>query len=127
MAINPSCKAYVKTNLTSLHHVTFIELLGICPTEALSFDSDQFTNNSINMVIEEKTSDPFVLLEEYFFATFLVYKKLMNYNSKIYHMKFSSSSQNHKVSAKIFMNNKFYHDKFILTIFLLETCILNVT
>jgi hypothetical protein len=41
----------------------------------------------------------------------------MNFNSKICSMKFSSSSQNHEVSAKIFVNNKFYHGKFILIIF----------
>jgi hypothetical protein len=51
----------------------------------------------------------------------------MNYNSNIYHMKFSSSSQNHKISAKIFVNHKFYHNNFVLTIFLLKTCILQVT
>jgi hypothetical protein len=51
----------------------------------------------------------------------------MSYNSKIYRMKFSSSSQNHNISAKIFVDHKFYHDKFIRTIFLLKMCILNIT
>jgi hypothetical protein len=48
------CKTYIKTDLASLHYVTFIELLVVCPTEALSFDSDEFMNNAINKVIEEK-------------------------------------------------------------------------
>jgi hypothetical protein len=90
VAMDPSCKTYVKNDLISLHYVTFIELLAICPTETPSFDSDQFTDNSINEVIEEKTNDPFLLLEEHFFTAFLVYKKLMNYNLKIYRMKFST-------------------------------------
>jgi hypothetical protein len=73
VAMEPSCKTYVKTDMVSLHYVTFIEPLAICLTEALSFDSDQFTKNSINKVIEEKTNDPFVLLQEHFFdAGFLV-------------------------------------------------------
>jgi hypothetical protein len=55
--------------------VTFIEPLAVCSTEALSFDSNEFTNNAINKVIEENTNESIVLLEEHFFATFLVYKK----------------------------------------------------
>jgi hypothetical protein len=51
----------------------------------------------------------------------------MSYNSKIYRMKFSSSSHNHNISANIFVDHKFYHDKFIRTIFLLKMCILNIT
>jgi hypothetical protein len=62
VAMDPSCKTYVKNDLISLHYVTFIELLAISPTETPSFDSDQFTDNSINEVIEEKTNDPFLLL-----------------------------------------------------------------
>jgi hypothetical protein len=115
VAMEPSCKTYVETDMVSLHYVTFIEPLAICLTEALSFDSDQFTKNSINKVIEEKTNDPFLLLQEHLSTAFFVYKKLMNYNSMICRMKFSSSSQNHKVSAKIFVNHKFYHNNFILT------------
>jgi hypothetical protein len=87
----------------------------------------QKTSASIKKVIEENTNDPFLLLEEHFFTAFLVHKKLMNYNSKICRMKFLSSSQNHKVSGKIFVNHKFYHNNFTLTIFLQKTCILNVT
>jgi hypothetical protein len=127
VAMEPSCKTYVKTDLASPHYVIFIEPLSICPMEHLSIDSDQFTKNSINKVIEEKTNDPFLLLDEHLFGAFFVYKKLMNYNSKICRMKFLSSSQNHKVSAKIFVNHKFYHNNFILTIFLLKPSILNVT
>jgi hypothetical protein len=42
--------------------------------KALSFDSEQITNNSINKVIEEKTKDHFLLLEEHLFATVLLNK-----------------------------------------------------
>jgi hypothetical protein len=64
-----SCKIYVKTDLASL---AFIEPLVVCSMEALSFDSNEFMNNAINMVIEENTNEPIVLLEEYFFIAFLV-------------------------------------------------------
>jgi hypothetical protein len=42
----------------------------------LSFDSDDFTINSIKKVIEENINDPFVLLEEHFSDAVLCYKKL---------------------------------------------------
>jgi hypothetical protein len=116
------------SKLTRPYYVTFIGLLVVCPKKALSFSSDEFTNNNINKVIEEKINDHFMLPKEHLFATFFVYKKnLTNLNSKICHMKFSGSSQNHKVSDKIFVNNKFYHGKVTLIIFLLQTCILNIT
>jgi hypothetical protein len=38
VAMDSSCKTYVKTDLASLHYVTFIEPLVVCPTEALSFE-----------------------------------------------------------------------------------------
>jgi hypothetical protein len=44
--------------------------------EVLSFDSEQFTNNSNNKVIEAKIIDHFVLLEEHFITTVLLYKKI---------------------------------------------------
>jgi hypothetical protein len=75
VAMEPSCKTYVETDMVSLHYVTFIEPLAICLTEALSFDSDQFTKNSIKKVIEEKTNDPFLLLQEHLSTAFFVYKK----------------------------------------------------
>jgi hypothetical protein len=50
-------------------------------------------------LIEEKISDSFLLLEEHFFAVVLRITKLMKFNSKICHMKFSSSFWNRKVSA----------------------------
>jgi hypothetical protein len=62
--MDPFCKSCAKTNLVSLHYVTFIEPLAIFPTKALSFDSKQFTNNSINKVIEE-----------HFFTAGLLYKR----------------------------------------------------
>jgi hypothetical protein len=82
------CKSNAKTNLATLHYVTFIEPLAVFPAEALSFDSEKFTNNSINEVIEAKTNDPFLLLEEHFFDAILLYKKIMKFNSKKCSMKF---------------------------------------
>jgi hypothetical protein len=57
--MNSSCKTYVETDLASLYYVTFIAPLAVCPTEALSIDYDQFTNNTINKVIEEKNEQLF--------------------------------------------------------------------
>jgi hypothetical protein len=74
--MDSSYKIHVETDLASLHYVTFIELLAICPTNALSFESDQFTNNNINKVIEDKINEPFILNEEHFFTAFLVLKTL---------------------------------------------------
>jgi hypothetical protein len=74
VAIDPFCKSYVKTDLASLHYVTFIEPLVVFPMEAMSFDSRQFTNNSINKVIEAKTKDHFLLFEEHFLPIVLVLK-----------------------------------------------------
>jgi hypothetical protein len=45
-------KSCTKMDLKTLHYVTFIEPFGVFPTEALSFDSKQFTNNSINKEFE---------------------------------------------------------------------------
>jgi hypothetical protein len=79
------CKTNIKTDLATLHYMTFIEPLTIFSTEALSFDSEQFTNNSINKVIEAKTTDPFLQLEEHFIAVVLLYQK-------IYEIQFESLS-----------------------------------
>jgi hypothetical protein len=70
--MNSSCKTYVEIDLASLQYVIFIKPLVICSTETLSFNSDQFTNNSINMVIEDKINEHFVLNKEHFFTAFLV-------------------------------------------------------
>jgi hypothetical protein len=64
--------SYVNTDLASLHYVTFIKPLVVLPTEALSFDSKQFMNNSMKKVIEGKRNAPFVLLEEHFFAAIML-------------------------------------------------------
>jgi hypothetical protein len=72
MAMDLFCKSCVETDLASLHYVTFIEPLVVFPTEALSFNFEQFTNNSINKVIESITNDHFPLFEEHFFAAVLV-------------------------------------------------------
>jgi hypothetical protein len=45
-------------------------------TESLSFGSEQFMNNSINKLIEEKINDPFLLLEEHYFTTVLLHNKI---------------------------------------------------
>jgi hypothetical protein len=68
-------KSNTKINLVSLHYITFIESLVVFPTEALSFDSEQFTNNSGKKMIEGARNDHFVLLEEHFFAVVLLYNK----------------------------------------------------
>jgi hypothetical protein len=52
--MNTFCKSCVDTDLASLHYVTFIEPFVISPKEALSFSSEQFTNTSINKLIEPK-------------------------------------------------------------------------
>jgi hypothetical protein len=75
VAMNIFSKSYTTSDLASLHYVKFIEPLAISPSEALSFDSEQFMNISINKLIQAKTKDPFLLFEEYFFASVLVYRK----------------------------------------------------
>jgi hypothetical protein len=117
MAIDPFCKSCIKTDLTSLHYVTFMEPLAIFPIEALPFDSKQFTNNSINKVVESKTEESFLLLEEHIFAAISLYKNLMKFNSETYHMKFLSYSHKCKYSSKIFVHNKVYYNKLIVLIF----------
>jgi hypothetical protein len=87
--MDPFHKSCVTTDLASLHYVTFIESLAIFSTKTLSFDSEQFKNVSINKEIDSKIEDPFLLLDEHFFATDLVYKKV-KFNLKGYHMRFSS-------------------------------------
>jgi hypothetical protein len=68
--MDPFCKSCVETDLASLHYITFIEPLIVLSTKTLSFDSEQFTNNPINKVIEAKKT--FLLSEEYFFAAVLL-------------------------------------------------------
>jgi hypothetical protein len=74
VAMDPSCNSYADTNLASLHYVRFIEPLVVLPTEELSFDSKQFTNNLMEKVIEGKLNGPFILLEEHLFAVVMLYK-----------------------------------------------------
>jgi hypothetical protein len=45
-------KSNVETALATLHYITFIESLAVFPTEELSFNSEQFTNNSMKNVSE---------------------------------------------------------------------------
>jgi hypothetical protein len=44
----------------------------------------------------------------------------MKFNSNTCHMKFLSSSHKYKISGKIFVHNKAYHNKLILIIFALQ-------
>jgi hypothetical protein len=82
------------------------------------------SNNTINKVIEEKMNNSFVLLKNITLQPFWCKKNLTNLNSEICHMKFSDSSQNHKFSDKMLVNNKCYHGKIMLIIFILQTYIL---
>jgi hypothetical protein len=75
VAMNTFCKSYTDTDLAWLHYVTFIEPIVVSPDEALSFDSKQFTNTSIDKLIEAKTKDHFLLFEKHFFTSVLVYRK----------------------------------------------------
>jgi hypothetical protein len=114
--MDPFCKLYGTTDLASLHYVTFIEPFAVLPMDALSFDSEQFTNNG-----------PFLLLKEHFFAAILLHKKTYEVQFEdLSHevLKFLSARE---VSAKRFVHNNFYHNKFMLIIFLLQTYILKVT
>jgi hypothetical protein len=62
-------------DLASVHSVIFIEPFAISLSEALCFDSEQFTNTSINKLIEAKPKDHFLIFEEYFVANVFVYRK----------------------------------------------------
>jgi hypothetical protein len=64
-----------KTDLATLHYVTFIEPFGVFSTEPLSFNFEQFMNNSISNIFESKLNGPFLLFEEHFFTVVLLYKK----------------------------------------------------
>jgi hypothetical protein len=86
VAMDHFYKSYVETDLAMLHYVIFIEPLVVSQTEVLSFDSNDFTSNSMKKVIQGNINDSFVLLEEFFDAV-LPYKKIMKWNWKTCHMK----------------------------------------
>jgi hypothetical protein len=75
VAMNTFCKSYADTDLAWWHYVTFIKPIVISPNEALSFDFEQFTNTSINKLIEAKTKHTFLLFKEHFFTSVLVRRK----------------------------------------------------
>jgi hypothetical protein len=75
-------------DLVTLHYVTFVEPFVVLPTEALAFDSEQFTSNYTNKVSESKNNDHVLRFEEHFFNAVALYKKIMKFNSKTCHMKF---------------------------------------
>jgi hypothetical protein len=58
-----------------LHYVTFIEPHVIIPMESLSFSLDQFMNKSINELIDGKTKDHLLLLEDNLFIAALLHNK----------------------------------------------------
>jgi hypothetical protein len=89
-----SCKTYVETDLASLLCDLYWAACRLF-NEVLSFDSNEFTNNRAYRAPRRTFLRSF----------FGVQKTLTNLNSKICHMTFSYSSQNHKVSNKIFVNN----------------------
>jgi hypothetical protein len=68
VAIDVFYKSCAETDSSMVHYATIIEPFGVLPIEPLSFDAKQFTNNYTKNVLESKTNDPFLLLEEYFFA-----------------------------------------------------------
>jgi hypothetical protein len=70
-------KSYTETDLAMLHYVTFTEPIAVSPMKTLSFDSNEFTSNSMKKVIEGNINDPFILLKEQFFDAVLLYQKNM--------------------------------------------------
>jgi hypothetical protein len=88
VAMDRFCKSNIKTDLFTLHYITFIDPLMVPPMDVLSFESEQFTNNFINKVIEAKTNKPFILHKENFLGAVLLYKKIMKSYPKTYRMKF---------------------------------------
>jgi hypothetical protein len=52
VAMDSFYKSCAETDLATLHYVTCIELFDVLPTEPLSFDDEQFTNNYTNKVFE---------------------------------------------------------------------------
>jgi hypothetical protein len=77
VAMDHFYKSYVETDLATLHYVTFIKPLVVSRMEALSFDSNNFTSNSMKKVIERNINDSFALLKEHLFDIVLLYKKIM--------------------------------------------------
>jgi hypothetical protein len=69
-------KTNTETDLATLHYVAFMEPLTLFSMEALSFDSKQFMNNSINKVIEVERTDHFLLIEEHFIITVFCIEKV---------------------------------------------------
>jgi hypothetical protein len=100
------CKSYVDTDLAALHYVIFIESFAVSPKEALSLNSEQFVNTSINKLIEAQDQDSYLLFEEDFFGGILVYRKSYNVHFEDYRMKILNTSQNHRVSTKRLEHNK---------------------
>jgi hypothetical protein len=47
LAMGSFYKSCTETDFATLHYVTFMEPFGVFLTDVMSFDSKQFTNNSI--------------------------------------------------------------------------------
>jgi hypothetical protein len=75
VTMNTFCTSYPNTDLAWIHYVIFIELITVSLDEAMSFHSEQFTDNSMNKLIEAKIKQLFVLFKEHFFASGFVYRK----------------------------------------------------
>jgi hypothetical protein len=120
-------KSCPETDLTTLHHVTFIELFGVLPIKALSFNSKQFTSNYNNKVFESKNNDSFLILEEHFFDAVVIYKK--NYEVQFEDLPHEVVDFFHRcnISGNFFGHHKVYHKKLILIIFVLQMNILKDT
>jgi hypothetical protein len=114
----------VEMVLATLHHVTFIEPFAVLSTEALSFHSNQFTNNYANKIYNQKNEDYFFLLEEHFFDDAVVVCKK---SKKNYDIEFEDLP--HEVvefffvaliPVAFFCCNKVFQKKLSRTIFVLQ-------
>jgi hypothetical protein len=125
--MGPFCKLYAEIDLASLHYVTFLKPLAVISTESVSFDLDQFMNNPIDKLIEEKTSDISFSSENICSPQLCCVTKLLKFNLRTFRMKSLSSSQNRKASVIRFVYKKVDHIKYILIIFVLQKYTLKVT
>jgi hypothetical protein len=98
-----------------LYYVTFIDSLVVFRTKAMSFESKQFTNNSINKMIGVKINEHFVYYSKKIsLPQFCCTKKYEVLFEDPSHEVLEFFSQNRKVSDnRLFMHNKFCHMKFI--------------
>jgi hypothetical protein len=84
-------------------------------------------NKSINELIEGKTNDPFLLLEDNLFTAALLYNKTYEVQFDDLLHKSLSTSQNRKLSAITFLYKKIDDNKYVIIIYVLQKYILKVT